>query len=314
MARYRRRRAFRSYVVPAPAGGVPVEPPVDSVIIERFAHPGDFARAADDQADPSWRTQERSDWCGGNSFAGAVRDCTRGKTDTIEQARALFDAISFEVPTPRSTWMPSVCGAYPIVPAFLSGHPETMRRRVRLACESAPIGLYLDLTSSGGVAAEHLQKRGIAFLALAMALSSMRPVSLYAVIPQSVNGSLGPHILTTINIPSAPLDLASACGLLTNPASVRLLGYGYNARRLGGGGNWYRNNFAGLRDAVASEDKYSGFGRDTYSMGVRRDLGIGDGDFYMPGAGFGDPLTDDPVAFISRAVKEAAALDDDGAR
>ena len=64
-----------------------------------------------------------------------------------------------------------------------------MRRRVELPNNSAPIHILVSTTSSTEIDAEYLQKRGTVILALVLALSAIRPVSLhvFAMLDGNVN-------------------------------------------------------------------------------------------------------------------------------
>src|SRR4029450_10054823 len=83
-----------------------------------------------------------------------------------------------DLATLRPEWHSSVAGAFPSVPDFLAGIPECMRRRVVQPNELTPLTVWICTTSSGGVEFEDLQRRGVAVLALAMALANARPVEI----------------------------------------------------------------------------------------------------------------------------------------
>ena len=128
-----------------------------------------------------------------------------------------------------------VVGAIPSVPAYIAGVPECMRRRHRVATESSPLAICVDLTSSGGIDANHVMTRGTAILALVRLLSSIRPIELYANVAL---GRQGFACEIVCKIETAPLDLARAAHILTHPSVSRGLGYAICQQRFRSGGHW----------------------------------------------------------------------------
>jgi hypothetical protein len=140
-----------------------------------------------------------------------------------------------------------VCGGAPNVGAFLAGNPLNMRRRQRHLSQVAPLTIYADLTSSGGVAEYVLRKRGIALLALTRVLSTLRPVTL------RVGCALGNHrsdmaLMSWVTLDTAPLDLARADFMLTHAAVSRGIMYSLINQQLystegGHAGSWPLDNY-----------------------------------------------------------------------
>lgn len=118
-----------------------------------------------------------------------------------------------------------VVGGVPNVPAFLAGHPMTMRRRQRMMVDKAPLCAFIDLTVSASINNKTMQTRGAVALAFVRMLASQRPVELWACCGV---GGLGYSSNILIRIDTAPLDLARAAHLMTHPGATRLLCYGTN--------------------------------------------------------------------------------------
>ena len=166
---------------------------------------------------------EGHDWTGGLAYNSAVEMTRNGDLSGVAASDKFLSRFEALAPM-RAAWRvrDDVVGAVPNVPAFIAGTPLTMRRRERVAVESAPLAIAVDLVSSGSIPAKDLQKRGALILALVRALSATRPVELWA------GGSASPskfrdkgawHVWTRID--TAPLDLARAAHIMTNPAVTR---------------------------------------------------------------------------------------------
>lgn len=252
--------------------------------VDYFDSPSEFARAS---AVFDWEHSPGADWAGGTRD-DAVLHCTHGDTSRVAEAEEMIERLTLDIDIPRSAWTPAPCGAYPIIPEYLAGRPDSMRRRIMTDTDTAPIRLYLDLVSSGGIDADVLLRRGVAFLALAMALSRVRPVTLSVVMPMATNSDRGGQIVV-IQINAAPLDIATACGALCDGAVTRGLGYAY-LHSLGGNGRWY--NAGNAHD------------REGYIRKVRAALDCTPNDIFIPGmySADPDPMLADPVAFINAAL------------
>lgn len=171
----------------------------------------------------------------GNSWMdGLTRDdAARFARDGDESRVAASDAFmakledKFEFHTGRFRTIDAIAGGCPNVAAFIAGAPLAMRRRQRVADDMAPLTIVVDTTSSGGIGANDLERRGAAILALVRLLATRRPVTLYAgaAMGNSVAKADGINAVMT-RIETAPLDLARAAFLLAHPGAARGVGYG----------------------------------------------------------------------------------------
>jgi hypothetical protein len=168
-----------------------------------------------------------------------------------------------------------------------------MRRQVQASSDRAPIRIVMDLTSSGGVDAAQLVKRGIALLALTMTVSAERPVELQAAIGLGGNSSRAYWAL--VDIPTKPLDLASACFTLASSGLTRGFGYGYLAA-MGANGSWPWN--------IQPNQQFAEF-----TVRAKAAMGLEARDLFIPPAHVHDELIRDPVAFVKRALDGFNAQD-----
>lgn len=177
-------------------------------------------------------------WYNNETEADTLRMTETGNTRLVPEAELLLAQLDSVIETPRLAWERAPAGAFCCVPDVLAGLPTPMRRQVHTNDERAPITILIDTGSSGGISAETLKKRGIVALALVMALSRVRPTTLYQLDVGSGPGDgTGETVLTT-KINTSPLDLATACYLLTSAGFARGLVYTLEERLNGNSGGW----------------------------------------------------------------------------
>lgn len=198
---------------------------------KKFGSPEEFADACQeagvDFSESSWRS--------GESASTALNLVRQGDESRVEKAQALVDQFASEVDlgTMFPTWEADVCGAYPNVPNFLAGVPETMMRKQLVTSERAPVTMWVCVTSSGGVEARQMEARGIAIQALAMALSQTRQITLR--IFSGLDGAKGNHIVS-VDLPS-PAVLSQSAYMIASQGFSRGLTYKY-LDTTGAGGGW----------------------------------------------------------------------------
>lgn len=170
--------------------------------------------------------QACSNFNGGRSGLPAMRELVNGETNetTIRESDLLMSKMEQYVVIKGSKFViiDDVAGAVPNVPAYLAGHPLTMRRRQRVQSEQAPLMMIVDVAPSAGVSQETMRKRGVALLALARVLSIVRPLEIYAgtaIGPAKADNKVMEAVYTKVE--TAPLDLARACYSLSSSAFAR---------------------------------------------------------------------------------------------
>lgn len=220
---------------------------------------------------------------GYESMADAKRNSIEGRISLVPQAEALLSQIETSGLIARGApmYVNDVAGAFPNVPAFLSGQPECMFRRGEAPAlsEQSPMTVYVDCCASAAVSAKQLQERGIAILALVLALSERRPIDLY------VYASLGgTHVATVpvVRIEARPLDIAAASYAFTAAGFLRQMCMGWSVP---GGyiGGW----------AFGSPPPST-----RHQECMRTVLGAEPDDLVVYGAYIGDRLVNDHLAWL----------------
>jgi hypothetical protein len=208
---------------------------VDSFVICDMAG---FAEAADSV--PGSRRERSGSWCGGMSFNESLACVRAGDLSAVPESEKLLSEMESHVFVARRfRIIDDVTGALPNVPAYLAGVPANMRRRVRTVSPAAPLSVFVDLTSSAGISADDVRKRGTAILALVRLLANVRPVEIWAFVGL---GSQGRANYVAVRLDTAPLDLARAAHMLTHASVARALGYGIAEHALRSQGGWPYGN------------------------------------------------------------------------
>jgi hypothetical protein len=203
---------------------------------------------------PEWTGESRKDM---------MQRTREGNLALIPQAEALLSQIEADIDADGPLWQGSVAGSFPDVPAFLSGDPECMRARVVCPNEKAPVRVFVCTTSSCGVEASTLLKRGIAALALVMQLIKQgRPIELWTFTKLDGNREHEGTTCLLVRMPTAPVDMARIAHCLSACSFDRTLAMGFGYARTGFTGGWARQKDsrklvnAGPKDIVLNESKY----------------------------------------------------------
>lgn len=173
-----------------------------------------FAGAAENAAPRTYGDA----WCGGLSRAQTVEFTRKGDDSNVPKAESLLEKLQANVETPRRRWKRNVAGAFPCVPEYLIGVPDSMRYLKPERDASNPIAVYASIMAPAFEDAERMMTRGIAILSLVLKLQAVRPISLYAVCPWT-------QTTLIIEIPTKPLSIAHAAFCLSHPAFFRRLGH-----------------------------------------------------------------------------------------
>jgi hypothetical protein len=230
-----------------------------------------------------------SAWYNHESPADTARYAESGNAALVPQAEAMLAKLDLAIETPRRAWERAPAGAFPWVPDVLAGLPTPMRRQVHVPDERAPVNILTVTTSSAGVSSAVLERRGIVILAAAMALSRLRPVNLCAIamLDGPKDGSGETVIINRIN--TTPLDLATACWMLTSAGYARRITYDM-ARTLNNfSGGWPRGFLYG-----APERYYDNL---TARLGYRKADTL-----FIGAAHISDPLLADPLAWVQGQI------------
>jgi hypothetical protein len=209
------------------------------------------------------------------SLEQAFAMCATGDVSKVAAAESLMTKFSAPIETVGMQDMPSVAGCYPCVPEALAGEPECMREPQPVSDASAPLTIWVDLTCSAGVSVDAICKRGVAILALTMALSASRPVTLRVFVAlygeKTARSGKDSFCIISTAINTAPLDLASAGYALTHPAFFRAVlfstGYQYGFQ-----GAWMKIN-----------GNVTTTSHEAYEPAVRAYLNMDENDLFLRG-------------------------------
>lgn len=179
-------------------------------------------------------------WTGARTREELERDETIGRLDLVAKSDALLDRFSVRFPSRRRRNFDDVCGAVPIVPAFIAGQPCSMRRREPTRDVDAPVALVLNTVLSAGCEHDVVIRRGVAVLALARMLHARRPVELWQVCELQVAAKDAGYLFCRLDL--ATVDLAICAQVLAGTSHTRGLGYGAITCLWGSGGGWAFNN------------------------------------------------------------------------
>ena len=165
------------------------------------------------------------------SFGGAylekgVSILRAGNLDRLEDAKRIMDQLDVEglISNSMPILQSSIAGMIPNIPNAIAGHPETMFSRGHIESPNltTPLNVYVETTVSAGVSQKELINRGVAILAFALAMETIRPVELYIALPHSHSRKPGVYC-PVIKIASRPMDLGRAVWMLTDPCFARRL-------------------------------------------------------------------------------------------
>lgn len=234
-----------------------------------------------------------SRWFNNESEADSLRFAEYGNTTLVPQAEAFLKKLDQVIETPRPVWDRSPAGAFCSVPDYIVGLPTPMRRQVHQQDEHAPITILVTTTSSAGVDAKTLEKRGIVILALVMALSRIRPVSLQQLAFMDGYRDKSGETIITSEINTSPLDLATACYVLTSAGFARRLTYGIGKAHNDFSGGWpraFRYSFSSDTD-----NTYHNYLKQTLVADPTKCLLIGESKL-------GDELLATPLTWINKQI------------
>lgn len=238
-------------------------------------------------------------WFNGETREQSIALALSGDTRLVPEAEKLLDQLDTGIETPRKIWEPNVAGAFASVPDFLSGRPTSMRRQVQVHDEHQPITILVDLGSSTATKIETMRKRGISALALTLALARIRPVSLWVV--DCGNGKHEGETIVAAPINTTPLDLATACYVLTSAGFARRICYGLEQARNQFSGGWPKGY-------NASNPQHYYHRRVLPSLGFDPKYTL-----IIPAAHINSPLVTKPMEFIQDQIKHFVHMTEEAA-
>lgn len=267
-------------------------------MIVRYSSTAALRAAYLDRCKPERHEMNRRDsWYGDDTLAETLGKAEVGDTSLVPQAEAALTKLDTAIETTRRMWEPNVAGAYCCVPDAIVGRPTSMRRMVHVRDETSPITILAVTTSSAGISAKTLAERGVTILALVMALSRIRPVVLQQL--TILDGDKDGETVITSEINTHPLDLATACYVLTSAGFARRLTYDL-ARKL--------NRFRGGWPATFSYSK-----PERYYAALAPKLVADPSRCLIIGAAqLGDQLLREPIEWINQQIQRFTSSQEEG--
>ncbi len=263
--------------------------------INVFDSPEEYAEFHRANVQDKYNNSYNISWGGGLSSDNA-QTLIDGDTRNLAKAEKILSKLEVSDILTDNVPMLETCiaGFAPNVPAYLAGQPEAMLDLVTSEQPNvnAPIRIFVETTVSSAVTHAQLMNRGVATLAFVMAMNTLRPVELYTVsVIESDNrqGTYG----KVIKLASAPLDLARAVFMLTEPGFARALLFpdvSHLSGKLATIGPWPFNS-------EPMQDNYTTIMRDV--------IGMNDNDIFLKGGYLFDNLMlSDPIAWVNKMVRE----------
>lgn len=226
-------------------------------------------------------------WYNNETEAQTLEKTLTGDKSLVPTAEAMLSQLDEEIYVPQRVWLASPAGARPCVPDALRNIPTSMRRIVEEPDARQPISIYVVSTSSAAISSSTLLRRGTAILALTLALSRIRPISLYTLC--ALDGRDGETIISA-RINTDPLDVAQACYTLTSAGFARRLTYNYSRMANDFRGGWP----SGMN--YENPTPYWNYVKERLAPDPKKSLIIG-------AAQLGDELLSHPVDWVKKQVK-----------
>jgi len=231
----------------------------------------------------------------GETFQESIASAINGNTDRVAEAEQLLDRLQTSIEVKTRQWSSAVAGAFPCVPDYLIGHPESMRQLDDASSDTAPLRVFVCTSSTMSMTWEHLKQRGVAILAATMALCQSRPVELWTFTALKGDGDHGEcNVLVRIN--ASPLCLSEACVALCS------VGYDRNLCMAWGYANdSYDGKYArGVRDNLGNEADCT--------AACRRLLDADEDDLVIPPSSSDfTKITSDPVGWVQKIINQYTA-------
>lgn len=162
-----------------------------------------------------------------NSVNEALETATIGEERFKTEAMKVVAEINNKIPikTKRVEYVASPFGTTVSPGDLIAGSPTPMRRRVVAPNASAPLTVVVGGTSSGGISAGDLLKRGAALAALLSRLAAVRPVAGYALVNGAVSGAKTRAQLAFVKLPTSPVNIRLCAHACAAQSFNRALGF-----------------------------------------------------------------------------------------
>lgn len=256
---------------------------------------GSDAWATGGSLNANWRYGE------GGSFSHLGKLYREGDRSVAESAAILSSKVDRHIdlgqtmPQP----VPTVAGGGLCVPAALGGSPLCFTRQEWRKDASTPLRIALDMSAWSGTSPSALKARGVAFLAVVKAVSSIRPVTVEAFSVYKPTLAKGTEVIVRVPLGAAPLDWAMAATILGSPGALR--DTVFRLMIWGGAGC---ESASDRRESLPISRLYGHEGHATKSHPLLREaLGLRDQDLLFDSSfSRSDDLEDNPFAWVQAQI------------
>lgn len=245
-----------------------------------------------------------TDWSGVHSEAELAKLVSEGWQEGGDRLSAEFEqALEQTIITDRLVWRHGVTGAMPCVPSYLADSPESMRTRRATKSARGPINLYVSTALSAGISPAQMSARGMAIAKFALFMSTVRPVHLYwtADMASGDDDKRGDedYYLPVVEIGKSPWDLNRMAFLLAHPAMFRVISFRLRSHDDGVPWSFY---MAQPPADVINTDKRTEI--------MKPVLNLGPEDLFFGWAMLGDPMIQNPDAWLRKSLIANGMIED----
>jgi hypothetical protein len=241
---------------------------------------------------PDW--EKRDSWSGDQTYSEARVNLFKGDAKAIRVSEKLLEKLEADgIELAGARWSNARVGAFPCVPAFIAGSPDSMYAMEDSPSDVAPVKIFMDLAVSGGFGADVMAARGTAVLALARKLQAVRPVEIWvfaSMYGEDKNDGTGECSIPVVKLDTSPMDLATVGYALANPAFFRKLFFA-----------WAADDNRGYQGSWAWE-------RRDLRANLTKHLRVGADDMLIDGGYLDDDLVKRPVEWVNAQVRKYASV------
>lgn len=262
-------------------------------IFDAKEHKPDF-KGIDDTWDNAsggagWMGKGKS-WDAGVSGKESCRKAVSGDITHVAKCKNVVSKLANNVALgPRYGFVPSLAGTRVSVPDYIGGNPKAMRSKQRKDGQCRHVNVYVELTSSQGIDADDLIKRGSVIVALVEQLQASQ-VNVDLHIMCGTDAGNGKDLLQVIKLDSSPIDLSVASFALAHPSFPRNVMY-MMARPYGFTGGWpyYSDRGYDKKNEIAA---------------VKKLLSLSETDIYIPSVYWNDQLLSNPEQWLNERMTQ----------
>ena len=248
---------------------------------------------------------------GCKGVANGIRLMREGDLKMGEQASALLAQFMEEIPVPHRQREQYHYGSSVNMARYLAGLPRDMWRLQSVSSDLSPVRIWVGSTSSAGIGANELVKRGAALSAFAIALSQRRPVMISPYVVLGGDGGRGKYnankgvyevdpdkavgAVISYDLSTSPIVLAEVAACLSHADIIR---------------------FVGINNCYAIEPRCTGAwvaGYDDETV-MRQYLRAKPDDIWLGSIHLNDPLLKDPIKWVKGALKKYVGDTDEHAQ